>query len=119
MAGARRGYSRGEQQATPRQQMPTWAPGARAQLPGWLFKESNVVQSTLSWKSEVGLGEGEEQVDPTSTLQAIIKALELWASRIPWNFVLLGSDGTTGHKSPILSSVWENKDGDFNSGSKT
>lgn len=85
MAGARRGNSRGEQQATPRQQTPTWASGARAQLPGWLFKESNVVQSTLSWKSEVGLGEGEEQIDPTSTLKAILK---------PWNFVLLESPGT-------------------------
>lgn len=47
-AVVRRDNSRGEQQATPRQQTPTWAPGALAQLPGWLFKESSVVQSTLS-----------------------------------------------------------------------
>lgn len=89
-AVASRGNSRGEQQATPRQQTPMWASGARAQLPGWLFKKSNVVQSTLSWKSEVGLGEGEGQVDPTSTLQAISKAMELCASRIPWTLCLSG-----------------------------
>lgn len=64
MAVVRGGNSRGEQQATPRQQTPTWVPGSRAQLPGWLFKESNVVQSTLSWNSEEVLGEQEGQADP-------------------------------------------------------
>lgn len=71
-----------------------------------------MVQSTLCWNSEEVLGEQEGQADPFHLPKSSLK---------PWNFVPLGSclDGTTGQKSPILSSVRENKDGDFNSGLKT